>query len=218
MLTALLLKIKNKIIRKLINYGIIRSTHQSIGGKQIIFSCIHKSQILKKIACFGWESFESELVKFLVHYPFEIKTFIDGGANVGFFSVLSSIFFGNSTKTIAVEPYQPNIDYIRYLSQHNKLDIQVIEKALYHQDNYDLKFYVPIGKNNSSLSAAASLINRFQGTGNIYTATKYQEVDVKTISLDTLLSRYELPALVKLDCEGVESIIIQNCKKTYKFR
>ena len=60
--------------------------------------------------------YEPDVSNFLVRVLREGDTVIDVGANIGFFSVLSSTLVGDSGKVVSFDPYQSNCDLLKYVS------------------------------------------------------------------------------------------------------
>ena len=120
---------KKILFSSLINKGFIRQKTFIINKKPITISSINKSNLLKQIAKNGFESYENEMVTLIKNYPWKMNKFIDIGANIGFFSVLTEIFHPN-TKVIAVEPFPKNIEYLKMLKNKNKLSFHLYEKAI----------------------------------------------------------------------------------------
>lgn len=110
----------------------------------------------------------------------------DIGANVGFYTLLSSVLTGNSGKVFAFEPVSRNI---YYLKQHLKLNeinnTNVIEKAVLNK-SAKIKF---------TLSSDPSM-------GHI---SEDGEIEVNTISIDEFVEQGNPPPdLIKMDIEGAE--------------
>ena len=209
----MLSSIINRIRRAAVNANIIKNTNILINGKRIKFNNIGHSNLLKEIAINGPNSFEPELVRLIQNYPFKLKTFIDGGANVGLYSAIAYTSYSNETEIIAIEPFPNNVNYINGLKILNDLEFTLIDKALHSQSGKPFMLYYPIAKTSSKLSSSASLINSFQGTDGIYSHLPAKEISVNTITLEDVLFKKKYPALIKLDCEGNELPILQASKK-----
>jgi len=111
----------------------------------------------------------------------------DIGANVGFFSLLSSVLAGPEGQVVAFEPLPRNIRYLRRHIQINHLgNVTVIEAAVSDHD----------GKAAFNLGPSTAM-GRLASVG---------ELNVQMVSLDTLLAEGKLapPDVIKLDVEGAE--------------
>jgi hypothetical protein len=95
--------IKNFIIRKAVNSGLIRKNNFMVNGRSILLTNINKSNLLKEITLNGFESYENEVVTLIKNYPWKIGVFVDVGSNIGFYSMLTEIYH-QDVKVIAVEP------------------------------------------------------------------------------------------------------------------
>lgn len=208
--------IKKRIKRAAIDHQLLNSAQITINGKNIEFHNISSSNLLKEVAINGLKGYEPELVKFMESYPFEIKTFIDGGSNVGFYTVIACTNFGENVEVIAVEPFPENAKYIRHVQQANNLNFTLIEKALHSEADQEIEMHYPVAKNSSKLSSSASVINSFEGTQGLYSNLPSESLTVTTTTLEDVVSQQEFPALIKLDCEGNELTILEKSKDLLK--
>lgn len=195
----------------LISSGLIRNTTFVVNNLAITLHDLQRSNILRTIALDGFESYESELVTFIKNYPYHIELFIDGGANIGFYSILTQAYFPSSTAIIAVEPFSENVTYLKEIKSQNGLRFNLVECALDGSDNMSTDLYYPISRDSSQLSSSATLINQFKGTNGVYSTLDYQLEQVKTVSLESLCLD-KGPALVKLDIEGNELSVLRASK------
>lgn len=205
-------QLKKKAYDVLIDLRLIRTVEANINGKRVVLKEPWKSSILKDIASFGFESYENDLVRFIKHYPWDLSAFIDGGANIGFYSMLCEAYHPGA-EIVALEPFHKNVEYINWVKETNGFSFNVIPKALDSEGSAPKKMYIPAGKNSSELSSSASLLNSFKGTGGIYNHISCETIEVETISLDEVLSLYKAPSLIKLDCEGSEFDILESSEK-----
>jgi len=111
---------------------------------------------------------------------------VDGGASIGYFTVLLSKLVGPQGKVIAIEPDPNSVAFIEKNIEANELDnVTVIPKALWSVAHISKKFYL------AEYSHANSLSPEEPGCWPI---------DVMT----TCLLQYSPARLVKLDIEGAE--------------
>ena len=66
---------------------------------------LQESDVLKEITLKGYENYESGVINFLRNYPFPVSTFIDGGANIGFYSVITSNILNCETSEVKTVTY-----------------------------------------------------------------------------------------------------------------
>lgn len=197
-----------KIKLKLIEIGLISNVNTRYCDKIITIDDVASNEVLKQISAYGWGGYEPELRLFMENYNFNIDTFIDGGANIGFYSIVFSVNHKN-IKCIAVEALDRNVEYIKKLKDNNSFDFEIISKAIDTTDDKDLEFYIPknIGKNK--LSAIGSVDKDFRLSQGIHKEIDYEVKNVKTITLKTLLNGSK-KSLVKLDIEGNELNVLKN--------
>ncbi|QKF81099.1 FkbM family methyltransferase [Halarcobacter ebronensis] len=196
---------------KLIDIGLIKKVDTEYCGQKIMLNDIGSNAVLKQIASYGWWGHEPELKIFMEKYNFDIDTFVDGGANIGFYSIVFSLNH-NSVKCIAVEALDRNIDYITKLKSRNNFDFDIVSKAIDANDDRSVEFYIPLNMGENKLSAIGSVDKDFRSSqGN--KLIQYEIKTVKTISLKTLLTNSKR-SLVKLDIEGNELNVLENSLDT----
>jgi len=206
-------KISFIVKRFLVLKGIITKFSPCIAGKRVVFHDLYRSSLLKQIALNGIYSYEPELNLFIRKYPFPIKTFIDAGANIGYYSIIADCIFGSTIHVLAVEPFHENISYLQDIKTKNDLTFEILPFAMSFATGKEVELFFPTGKSSSQLASSASLINSFSGTGGLYDHLDYSVVRVKTISLRDILETAVPPYLIKLDCEGHELSILTAVKE-----
>jgi FkbM family methyltransferase len=123
----------------------------------------------------------------------------DIGANVGFYTLLSSILTGDQGRIYAFEPLPGNL---RYLREHLKINhisnCTVIEAAAAREDG-EARFDPSPGRCEGRLSATGTIV-------------------VRTVALDSLLRQGIIrpPSLLKIDIEGGEVECLHGAAQTIK--
>ena len=139
---------------------------------------------------------EPEVVHLLFHALREGDVIVDGGANIGFFSVLMSKLVGPTGRVLAVEPDSHNVALLRRNLGLNRCDnVQVIEKALGSEPGEALLGTMPD-----------------HGLTSLFYDEKEIErpVLVEVTTLDKLLGG-GTARLIKLDIEGGELAALSAC-------
>lgn len=132
---------------------------------------------------------EPEVVNLLLRAIRPGDFVVDGGANVGLFTLLMSNLAGPKGRVIAVEPGSNNLPFLNQNIGLNKLDnIQIIEKPL--SDKLEtVTFYEKADGGENSIS------NHDEG----------RAVVMQTTTLNDICSTVAKgPRLIKLDIEGAE--------------
>lgn len=124
---------------------------------------------------------------------------IDAGANIGIFTVISSILVGNDGCVLAIEPDPENLSILKKNMELNNLkNIKIINKALYKESGSNKKFY-----QNGVMSKII--------TCETQNETAY--IDVETITFDDLISQTGIrPNILKMDIEGGEKFALLYAK------
>lgn len=139
---------------------------------------------------------ESEVVAVLRERLGPGDTFVDAGANIGFFSILAAGLVGPSGKVIAIEmmPYMAAI-----LRSHAALNqcsnIEVVETAVSDRGGDQVDAWVVEGR-----SGVTSIVSPLVGDA--------QRVPVRTRTLADILASEERVALMKLDLEKAELLAL----------
>jgi len=120
--------------------------------------------------------------------PFEPKTIVDAGANVGLASVFFKLKYPNS-KIVAVEIESKNVEMIKKNTATFN-SITVLEKGLYNKKAF-FKIEDPFNASNS-----------FQ----IKEVNENENYDIESITLDSILSdnNWDTIDILKIDIEGAE--------------
>jgi FkbM family methyltransferase len=200
-------KLLRAIRQELYARGLCTKKRFRVGGRAFTYTDLSRSNLLLGLALDGFDSYESELVTLLAAYPWPLDLFVDAGANVGFFSFYVSLARG--WNVVAVEPFPDNAAFIRKHQALNGVAFPLVEKALDAVGGATKTLYIPTGAHSSALSASASLVNSFSGTGGVFDHLPYREAAVATATLPEVAGEGDLRRLIKLDCEGNELAILR---------
>lgn len=136
---------------------------------------------------------EPEVVHLMMRAVRKGDTVIDGGANIGYFTLLLSKLVGPTGKVIAVEPSPPNLAKLRRNLEINKVtNVEVVPKALWSESGKTLDFHLTELGGYDSLTKSEKTVETIQ---------------VETITLQDVMPKSSLVRLIKLDLEGAESAV-----------
>ncbi|MER9120477.1 FkbM family methyltransferase [Mesorhizobium sp. M0954] len=122
-------------------------------------------------------------------------TFVDAGANIGFYTILGANLVGSRGAVTAVEMMPDTAARLRHHIAINGLgNVKVIEKALSNSAGDLVAAHVTAGK-----FGQATIIERAEG----------RTVEVETTTLDLLLKDSSMISLLKMDLEGAERIALK---------
>jgi FkbM family methyltransferase len=171
------------------------------------------SQILVNIRMRYWArlldpefSYEAGLNHVLKKLRTAQYTFIDGGANIGYWSILvSSPEFGNQ-RTIAIEALRDTYVELSKNLALNEGRFQIMQRAISDVHGERLKFYFNQGPESASL---------IPEKGDESAEAEY----VQTITIDALLEQMEWNldlVIFKLDVEGAEINALEGAQYTIR--
>lgn len=119
-------------------------------------------------------------------------TFVDGGANIGFYTLLGARLVGPSGRVVAFEMMPDTAAILRgHVADAGSLQIEVVERALSDRSGEQILANVEPG-----LHGQASIVEDLAG--------KRHCVAVETVTLDAALAHIGWIDLMKLDIEGAE--------------
>jgi FkbM family methyltransferase len=129
------------------------------------------------------------------------NTFVDVGANVGYYTAIASQIVGRTGRVVAIEPQPSTIRTLRINAQAQQANVSVVEKAVSDTPG-TARFFVRSAGDTSSL-----------GTENASA-----EISVQTDTLDNVLSAESNVSFIKIDVEGYELSVLRGCTKTLRDR
>jgi len=138
------------------------------------------------------------------------ETFLDVGANVGFFSMCGCRAVGATGTVFAFEPSAVNRAFLNYHRRINRLrQIRIREEAVANHDDTAQLYLLNDGDSGSnSLTFDRPNLPRLRGEVPKVATTK-------CIKLDTFCDQEQVvPAAIKIDVEGAELLVLQGASKT----
>lgn len=144
---------------------------------------------------------ENELLSVIRTHLKEGDIFVDAGANIGIYTIVASKLVGASGRVISIEMMPDTASILRrHCDINNVRNVIVQEIALSDKTGDTITAKVPIGHYGKASIGEVKMI------GDI------RKIKVKTSTLDDLLSSFSNICLIKLDLEGVESIVLKNAE------
>jgi FkbM family methyltransferase len=138
-------------------------------------------------------------------------TFIDLGANEGWFSILASKKVGNEGKVLCIEPQQRLWEIISMnISLNNCFNIQLYPMAVGEKSEEEIQMTLSPTLNTGSSSLVKNQRSSF-----------WKQQTVKSVSLDNLVKSAGLTRrikLVKIDIEGFEFFALKGAKNLLQNR
>lgn len=121
-------------------------------------------------------------------------TFVDAGANIGFYSLIASCIVGEGGQVWSVEMMPPTAARLRHhVSRNGAANVSIIEAALSDRDG--------------DVLIATSAADKFGQASIVSDAADVSRTirhEVRTVTLDTALPGSEAIRLMKMDLEGAE--------------
>lgn len=122
-------------------------------------------------------------------------TFVDAGANIGFFTVLGATLVGPGGKVLAVEMMPDTAGVLRrHIADNGLTNVEVIEKALSDRSGQEVIAHTP----RFHAGQASIVVEAFDGDETI-------EIRVMTSTLDEVTKDLPRIDFMKVDLEGAEA-------------
>ena len=140
------------------------------------------------------------------------KIFYDVGANVGMYSIFSSIY--SEVKVYAFEPECNNYQILNQNIHINKLSKEITAYPFGISDNLSItKLYLPNWTKAGSHNTVGDKLNH-----NLKEFNPVFEQGTLAVTLDDLINRFSLPVpnYLKIDVDGIEYKIIKASEKLFK--
>lgn len=129
-------------------------------------------------------------------------TFVDAGANIGFYSVLAARLVGPEGRVFAFEMMPDTAEILRHHAQINAAGwIEVVENALSERNGEIVTASVEPGKHGQ-----ASIVSSASAEGRV-------AVEVATVTLDTALADAGRIDVLKMDLEGAEHLALLGARQ-----
>lgn len=142
-----------------------------------------------------WQSYEPHVSRVLSGLLSRGKTFVDVGANIGFFSLLAAERVGRAGRVLSFEPNPDNCDLLRMSATANGFeDIIAIHNVAVAERKGQLQFTAPAIDSNGRVVNTAEA-----ASGNVETFT------VEAVTLDDALADVGRVDVIKMDVEGSEA-------------
>ena len=161
---------------------------------------------------FHGETYEPATVRCLVERLGPGQTFVDVGANHGYFSVLAGRLVGPTGHVFA---FEPNPSVFEQLSEHvacNRLTNVTTERLALAEREGLLELFVSACATNSGLSSISPQPRAFDH-GSL---ERDRRVQVRATTLDCWLRGRNVPRidLLKIDVEGAEPLVLRGMTET----
>ncbi len=163
----------------------------------------------------GQLSFERQTTEFIkAHLP-PGGTFVDVGANVGYFSILSAGLVGSRGRVYAFEP-NPKLrdDFMRSVAINSFEDrILLTEIALSNQDLDGVDFFVSLAGTNTGLST----LTPYEGHLATGTLSLTHKITVPARKFDSWIKEMGLTHIdiLKIDVEGAEELVLAGMQDAF---
>lgn len=130
-------------------------------------------------------------------------TFVDAGANIGFYSILAAKLVGPSGRVVAFEMMPDTADILRrHVTANGASTVRLVENALADKAGERIVASVEPGKHGQ-----ASIVTEDRGHERV-------RIEVLTTTLDDELTALERIDVLKMDLEGAEFLAMQGGQAT----
>lgn len=125
-------------------------------------------------------------------------TFVDAGANIGFFTVVGANIVGAAGKVIAVEMIPETAAILRtHVAINDLANVTIVEQALSERADEEIVAHLPV----DHVGQATLLADTLHGAAT-------REIRVTTTTLDAITTGVERIDLMKIDLEGAEAMAL----------
>lgn len=178
-----------------------------------MFSCQFSDQIACSVLKLGWQAYEPPMGKIINAFAKHSRlTFLDIGANTGFYSLLASA--SGADKVFAYEPVPAIFNILKSNVICSGLNINLNQEAIANEPG-EMRIYIP-KTDRKYIETSASLNPDFR-------EEHAEAVTIKVRSLDELTSRFTLERptlndvlLMKVDVESCELPVLAGGQQFFK--
>lgn len=164
--------------------------------------------VVPELLTYGiFEPFETEVVKENLK---EGMTFVDIGANIGYYSMIAAQKVGDKGMVLAFEPENANFELLLKNINKNRFErnVQAIKKALSNKNSKIDLFLDQSNLGNHSFSQE-----------NICNKDRMGSIEVETVRLDDFLKVKNGSTnvdFIKIDVQGAEGLVFEGAQETLK--
>jgi FkbM family methyltransferase len=173
-------------------------------GSGVRLLCDPDDKRITPIETLNFGSYEHAEARLFFHFVGNGKTFVDIGANVGWYSLVAAKRFPHVT-VHAFEPIPRTYDYlVRNLALNNLPNVKPYNFGFSEKEETVTFYYYPEGSGNAS-------------TRNLSGATSVTEIPARVKRLDDIVAQQRLSIdTLKCDVEGAELLVFRGGFETLK--
>jgi FkbM family methyltransferase len=178
----------------------VGDVHVDLGdGREIVLVSDGYDSLASRMYWSGLDGFEPESLRLFIDLCKTSRTVIDVGAHIGLYALLASTDRVDTT-TIAFEPVERNLRYLRDNVARNATPGLTVEPAAVGDHDGTIVLYIP---QTTRLPATASVLEN--------TGAEIVPTEVPIVSIDSYACTHELESidLIKIDVEGAESAVLR---------
>ncbi|OGC94207.1 hypothetical protein A2389_03115 [Candidatus Adlerbacteria bacterium RIFOXYB1_FULL_48_10] len=187
--------------------------HKLITGVKISLDLAEKTQR----SIYSSAVYEKGLTQFVLNTLKPGDTFVDIGANVGYFTLLAASL---GAQVVSIEPYDQNVALLKQnIDLNNFKDIKILDIAIGDHEGTATLHINPLNRGGNSLLEQKGYFTDSHGysreqIGKMY-AGEVLEKKVKLTTLDSIAEEYSVTfiTILKIDVEGFEGQVIEGMKK-----
>ncbi len=174
---------------------------------------VHLGELVGSIY-FERESYEPVTTRFVMDLLKTGQTFIDVGANYGYFTMLAAAIVGEGGKVVAFEVNPSLQKIVKKSSERNGFQKRVVsaDVALSDSNQDKVTFYVSTDPSQMGIST----MRPWQGHINAGNLSSTNTITIRTVCFDDWVQRAELESidLIKIDVEGSELQVLRGMKES----
>ncbi len=171
------------------------------------------------------EAYERNISRYLEKRLRPGDTFIDVGANIGFFTLLAAKYVGPTGRVIAFEPDAQNLNILKKNIEINEYkNITVVPMALSDHEGTISFFVSSHNAGDHTIYDRQEKIQELRNVNELDPRGAYdqhtpedprKEIVIEATTLDAYLEKEVLvPHIIKIDVQGAEGLVLKGMKQT----
>lgn len=152
------------------------------------------------------------ITRYIINNLRKGDTFLDVGANIGFFTLLASVIVGENGKVYSFEPIPNTYKYLE-TNVSNKQNVEIYKLGIHNKPGlHEILDFGAYNNFYNSLGEKAKLVSQLS---DLRHGGNTETLMIRTITLDEFCTQNNvIPNIIKLDTEDTEDLILSTSINT----